>query len=291
MTSDADAMRDGIFWLASYPKSGNTWFRSFLTALLRGGDTIDINALAANMIASSRSWLDDVLGFDTADLRHDEIDALRGHVYGWRDGPAGVSYHKTHDAYRQASDQAPAFFGGRSLGALYFIRNPLDVALSYAHHNGTSVDRAIADMADPQYGLCRPTRRLLPQVRQHMGSWSQHVLGWVDDSDCGCLVLRYEDMHTDALATFTKAAQFLGLSADAAAIARAVRASAFAALREQESVHGFGERPAGQSQFFRQGQSGTWRTQLTDAQIWQILSDHAPVMRRFAYLDDAGTPL
>lgn len=291
MTSDTEAMRDGIFWLASYPKSGNTWFRSFLTALLCGGDTIDINALAATMIASSRSWLDDVLGFDTADLRHDEIDALRGHVYGWRDGPAAVSYHKTHDAYRHASDQAPAFFGGRSLGALYFIRNPLDVALSYAHHNGTSVDRAIADMADPRYGLCCPTRRLLPQVRQHMGSWSQHVLGWVDGSDCDCLVLRYEDMHADALVTFSKAAQFLGLTADAASIDRAVRASAFAALRAQESVRGFDERPAGQSHFFRQGQSGAWRTQLTDAQVQQILSDHAAVMRRFAYLDDTGTPL
>uniref|UniRef100_UPI0035CB0DD8 sulfotransferase domain-containing protein n=1 Tax=uncultured Sphingomonas sp. TaxID=158754 RepID=UPI0035CB0DD8 len=289
--SDADAPRDGIFWLASYPKSGNTWFRSFLTALLHGGDAVDINALAANMAASSRSWLDDVLAFDTADLRHDEIDTLRGRVYGWRDGPPALGYHKTHDAFRRSPGQISAFRGGRTLGALYLIRNPLDIAPSLAHHNGTSVDRAIADMADPHYALCRPTRRLLPQVPQHMGSWSQHVSSWVDGEDCTCIVLRYEDMHADAPATFAAAARFLGLTADDAAIARAVRATAFAALRDQERVRGFDERPAGLSQFFRQGTSGAWRTQLSEAQVQRITSDHAAVMRRFAYIDDAGIPL
>ena len=44
-----------IVWLASYPKSGNTWTRAFLTAYLGDEDqAVDINDLEGGPIASSR---------------------------------------------------------------------------------------------------------------------------------------------------------------------------------------------------------------------------------------------
>ena len=53
----------GIYWLASYPKSGNTWFRAFLCNLQEDGEEpADINDLATGGIASARGWLDEVLG-------------------------------------------------------------------------------------------------------------------------------------------------------------------------------------------------------------------------------------
>ena len=71
----------GIYWLASYPKSGNTWFRTFLRNLIEDGDQpADINDLSTGSIASSRGWLDEVLGFDTAELDPDEVDRLRPEV-------------------------------------------------------------------------------------------------------------------------------------------------------------------------------------------------------------------
>ncbi len=74
----------GIYWLASYPKSGNTWLRSFLSNLQQDGDApADINELATGTIASARDWLDEALGFDSADLSADEIDRLRPAVYRW----------------------------------------------------------------------------------------------------------------------------------------------------------------------------------------------------------------
>ncbi len=74
----------GIYWLASYPKSGNTWFRVFLRNLLEDGDKpADINEIHTGSIASGRGWLDEVLGFDTAELEPDEVDRLRPEVYRW----------------------------------------------------------------------------------------------------------------------------------------------------------------------------------------------------------------
>ena len=59
-----------IVWLASYPKSGNTWVRAFLAALLDGPDALDINRLGSHIV-SSRDVLDEHLGVETSDLSHD----------------------------------------------------------------------------------------------------------------------------------------------------------------------------------------------------------------------------
>ena len=64
----------GIYWLASYPKSGNTWFRSVLANYMSETDEpININELNTGSIASSRVWVDDVLCVDTADMTQEEV--------------------------------------------------------------------------------------------------------------------------------------------------------------------------------------------------------------------------
>ena len=73
---------NGIIWLASYPKSGNTWFRVFLTNLLRDADTpASINELESTPIASARGIFDNNIGFEASDLTADEIDRLRPELY------------------------------------------------------------------------------------------------------------------------------------------------------------------------------------------------------------------
>lgn len=63
-----------LVWLASYPKSGNTWFRAFLANLLADSNVpVDINNLGIGPIASSRGALDSTLGYDSSNLTHEEI--------------------------------------------------------------------------------------------------------------------------------------------------------------------------------------------------------------------------
>jgi hypothetical protein len=72
-----------IVWLASYPKSGNTWLRGFITALLHPGNAgIDINNLYTTTIASSRQLFDELTGVSSADLAPEEIEKLRPMVSG-----------------------------------------------------------------------------------------------------------------------------------------------------------------------------------------------------------------
>ena len=193
-------------------------------------------------------------------------------------------------ACRKEGKGRPLVSSSATIGALYFIRNRLDVAVSYAHHNATDVDSAIAMMGNPDHALCSKPGRLHNQLRQRMLSWSGHVLSWVD-SPLRVHVLRYEDMLAQALETFSGAARFAELDYDTDAIREAIEASSFDKLKSQEDEHGFQEKNPRAGSFFRKGAAGSWRETLTDAQRDRIIDDHESVMRRFGYLTDDREPV
>lgn len=282
----------GIYWLASYPKSGNTWFRIFLANLCDGGQgPVSINGIGETGIASSRMWLDEACGFDIADLAPDEVEDLRPAVYRWSAQQPDTIHCKIHDAYTTTRSGEPLVSREATLGAIYILRNPLDVASSAASHWHVDVDGAIERMGNPGMCLSHRPAGLTPQVRQKLLNWSQHVLSWVDAPGLSLHVMRYEDMLRSPLATFRAAARFLQLPDEPARVERAIRFSAFDELARQEAEDGFREKPQRTKRFFRHGQSGAWRKQLTPQQIDRIVTDHGDVMRRFGYLDAAGNPI
>lgn len=283
----------GIVWLASYPKSGNTWLRVFLTNLKRPNDTrASINELGFVSASGARVYFDEAVGYKAGELTHDEIDLLRPDVYAYesrvRDEPF---YCKVHDAFVSLPDGRPLFPPEVSLRAVYLIRNPLDVCVSFAHHLGTDdLDKVIESMADPTYAFNLGTHSRGPQLRQRLLTWSEHVLSWVDTSQIPLHVIRYEDMKLSPVPTFTAAADFLGLSHDRGAVARALEKSAFEELKKQEGEQGFNEATSSRP-FFREGRVGSWRDGLTPEQGARIVGDHRDVMRRFGYLTDDDEPV
>lgn len=283
----------GIVWLASYPKSGNTWFRVFLTNLRRDDATpVDINALDVTPMASARFLFDGAVGYEAGDLTPDEVDLLRPRVYEHLATTATETLcMKIHDAYTLTATGEPLVSPTATRGALYFLRNPLDVCVSFAHYSACDVEPIIHAMANPVYALAGRSDGLPDQLRQRLLSWSQHVLSWVDEAPFPVLVVRYEDMHRQPLETFTQAAAFAGLPHDPQHIARALRQSAFTELQQQERAHGFHEKAPRAAAFFRQGTIGSWRTHLTPAQAARLIADHGAVMRRFGYLSAAEQAL
>jgi hypothetical protein len=280
----------GIYWLASYPKSGNTWFRAFLYNLNSEADTpADINDIRTGSIASARGWLDEVLGFDTADLSAEEIELLRPEVYRWSRNEEEIGYHKIHDAYTLLPNGEPLISREGTLGAVYIVRNPLDLAPSNANHMNCTIDQAIAYMGDPEFSIAR--KHGSNQVRQKLLSWSEHVVSWVDASRIDIEVIRYEDMLGQPLETFTRAATFLELPTDPTRVERAIEFSSYQELSRQEDEGGFAERPYHTSRFFRRGEAGGWQDTLSPEQVKQIIADHGATMRRFGYLDSDDNPV
>ncbi|MDD2764279.1 MAG: sulfotransferase domain-containing protein [Opitutaceae bacterium] len=285
---------NGIVWLASYPKSGNTWFRTFLTNFLRNGDApADINKLEGGPIASARRPFDEAVGYDSGEMTPDEIDRLRPEVYLYQAREAKETmYCKVHDAYTVLPDGRPLIPPESTACVLYFIRNPLDVAVSFAHHSGHDrFDRTIRQMGTAEHSFCATDATETNQLRQKLLTWSQHVLSWVDAPAMRVTVVRYEDMKLRPEDTFGSAVRFVGLPADPARVRKAIEFSRFEEMRKQEEKDGFGEKMPRAKSFFRKGEIGSWRGSLTPGQAAKIIADHGDVMRRFGYLDEKGDPV
>ncbi len=281
----------GIIWLASYPKSGNTWFRVFLTNL-RGEQKAPagINELDGGPIASARGIFDHEVGIEASDLTADEIDRIRPEVYEQLAANSDETlFMKVHDAYAFVDGQYPLFPKIATKGAVYFLRNPLDAAVSFAHHSGWDYDRAISEMAIRDFAFCGKPKRLHKQLRQKLLTWSGHVKSWTEQTTFPVCVLRYEDMKQNPLETFTKAVRFSGLEYGKDEIQKALDLSAFERLQRQERETGFNEKSPSSELFFRKGKVGSWRGELTEKQAGQIVKDQREVMHRFGYLGEDGS--
>ncbi|HEX3010408.1 MAG TPA: sulfotransferase domain-containing protein [Syntrophomonadaceae bacterium] len=278
-----------IIWLASYPKSGNTWFRSFISNLLSEKDNpVNINAMLTDGIASSRGIFDDWAGIEASDLTFDEIDLIRPDIYKRMIDEAKRNlYIKVHDAYTYLPDSRPLFPGHRAK-AIYLIRNPLDVAVSFSYHAASTLEQTIAGMNDPEFAFCAGSTRLHNQLRQKLLSRSSHVQSWADNGHIPVEVIRYEDMKSHPLETFKRAVDFIGLDYDDQQIYKAIQFSDFKVLKQQEEKDPFKERPPQAESFFRQGNSGDWTNHLSYAQINNIIATHKEIMQRFGYLNKKG---
>jgi len=165
-------------------------------------------------------------------------------------------------------------------GAIYIVRNPLDVAISYAHHLGQSIDFAI-DFMNLKNAEALGNAKHVYEV---YGSWSQHVLSWTRKPHPAIYVMRYEDMLAEPQKTFGALARHLLFTPTDEQLADAIDRSSFERLREQEEKEGFRERSEKAERFFRDGRAGQWKEVLTSAQIQRIVEAHKEQMERFGYL-------
>jgi hypothetical protein len=274
----------GIIWLASYPKSGNTWLRAFLHNFWREPDrAYDINRLSDLTVGDSQvSWYQRIDNRPPAEYTTADIQRIRPLVHR---GFAAISPDsvivKTHNALVE-DDGHPMITLEVTAGAIYVVRNPLDVLISYSHHLGQPLDYMI------DYMSCIGASTLTNEqnVYELQGSWTENVESWTDPPNPKVHVMRYEDMLEAPLGAFTGLVEFLGLERDRQRIAKAVKLSSFKVLREQERRHGFRERPPQAKAFFRDGSAGQWRKLLTPEQVGKMVAAHRAQMARFGYVPD-----
>ena len=278
-----DVFMGQIIWIASYPKSGSTWLRAFLHNYVRNAEAPhDINSLMELTTGESSA---------ARYRRHDprppsqytiaDVQRLRPLVHrALADAHPGLVFVKTHNALLVVAGVQTVTKDVTS-GAIYLLRDPRDVAISYSRHLDRSIDDTIAIMADVEAA----TGGTDEKVYERLSSWSANVHFWTRRPHPELHVMRYEDMVAAPLQAFGGLIRFLGADPPEDRLARAVAFSDFAVLRAQEEARGFIEQPARSSgPFFRAGQVGQWKAVLTRAQAARIERDHGEVMRRFGYL-------
>lgn len=267
-----------IIWLASYPKSGNTWVRSLLAHyFMPPSEAPDINNLRR---------------FTTADVRQDFFDRAVGHPYKgssveqWlrvrpqalrliAESKPGQHFVKTHCPPIVVSNThliPPEV----TAGAIYVLRNPFDVVPSFARHTSASIDEAIDRVCNTETVMGTETG-----IYDVLGRWDDHVMRWTSAPGLPLHLVRYEDLLAKPAKAMQAMLKMLSVKPESQKIARAVKATRFETMKKQEQKDGFRERPDHMESFFARGKAGGWREDLTPEQVARIRSEFEPVLRTF----------
>ena len=197
-------------------------------------------------------------------------------------GQQGSVFCKTHNALMTVHGH-PTINLGVTSGAVYIVRNPLDVASSFADFMGVDLDKAIDLMATDN--LESPHDPEANNIQSRVGeagrSMSRAGPAGPIPASMSCATRTCLSIPRKV---FGGAARFLGLKPSRQRLTRAMRNSSFKAMRSQEERHGFNERPKHQERFFRRGTAGQWKEELTREQVERICSAHRVQMERFGYL-------
>ena len=296
-------------WLTSYPKSGNTWVRAIVTALGVHPHLFGVNQLSSGAQPYGVGDAPGRLGLDPRWLSRAEVDRLRTTLVTLADAerdpvapgdaeragdeasagavPAdGVGrvprLRKTHERYRTGAPGAEPFPLAATRAAVLVVRDPRDVACSYAPFFGVDLDGAIDAMGREAFG--GKTSPVQCRTSQPWGTWSEHAASWLDASvPFDVHLVRYEDLRADAVATLEPVFAAIGLDCTTDQLAAAVEAASFDRLRAAEEERGFRETSPKTERFFRRGRAGGWRDELTTEQVAAIEADHADMMQRLGY--------
>lgn len=271
--------REGAVWVASYPKSGNTWMRCLLEAYRRGG-TLDINDMRITSADGGATIIQGVSPIPLSQL------GLRGemmirpcallNLFSRLTKPIWV---KTHFANIQPDGLPHCIPPDFTERAVYVVRDPRSVLLSFSRFFHHPLDVAAEGMANKDFTIGGTDTHALTLI----SSWSNHVSSWVSEKEFPVHVVKYEDMQADAGKELTEVLEFLGTDVDPELVRMAVAASDVGNLKKAEDEDGFREnRRSERGAFFRGDRD--YKDELGPKYIKRIEEDHRVVMETLGYL-------
>ena len=271
-----------ITWVASYPKSGNTWVRAIVDRIVHPERPFDINALGRTA-PSFAGRMQEFISANNLALSGSAPGEVRRY---WTPVQRRICETAEHDIFLKTHNVAAKFDSGpfpdpdSTASAIYIVRDPRDVALSYAYHYKYSLGLAVI-------ALCTSTAFNVKQqdlgMTELLMSWGEHVFGWTSLKSCPLLVLRYEDLLANPADRVRAIGKFLDRPLSTEQVDAIVAATSFEQLKGQEKARGFNESVRSEG-FFRAGTSGQWRDVKDQSVFLPILDKNSRMMRKHDYL-------
>ncbi len=271
-----------LAFIASYPRSGNTFVRTLLANYEYG----HLGCLSINEVAqygggekNEAIWRA-VTGVPAEQRQLDDyIKAMPQYYSIIRTTPGfGTLVTKTHMINMKVNGRLP--FDLRSTDrVVYIVRHPMDVTLSYADYNDLDLDTMVDCMLRSGFYTNLPVGTF-----EVTGSWREHVTQWRDETRCPVLVVRYVDLVRQTSAQLTRIAEFIWGRADPARVAKAVECSSFERQKNEEARLGFeGALPSRRGAFFREGRPGQWRSAMPETLALRLESALGDLMDEFGF--------
>lgn len=230
--------------IASYPRSGNTWFRFLLAEIMT----------------------DHITGFDDINKT---VPQIGQHHLALPLLPGGGRLIKTHEPYRREYAKA-----------IYLARDVRDAVLSYydrGKYLGVFKDITF-DAFLPLF--LQGQANTVGSWQSHVRAWLESPLA----RDGQLLVIRFEDMRQDTETTLAKVMDFLGVAADELKIRNAIAANSLERMRAKEDAsRAFPQSSEESGRFVRSASVGGWRNRFTGEQIELVDRYAGPELERLGY--------
>jgi hypothetical protein len=262
-----------LVWLASYPKSGNTWVRFLLANAFWGP------IRKSSLIETHIPDMHQTFPFTYASM-HD-----------------GYAFAKTHV-------QSPAMLPYSDItgSIIYIIRNPLDVTSSLLHYAAVP-DELRHDFIDNAIQF--ENRAIWRDFGS--GAWYDHVINWaVKPVSRPILVIFYENLIKYPTKELARILSFLRITRTNQEIDDAVRLSSFDALKSletreiksgsdgfflKERVTAARTYQTDERRFMRQGTTGTHQSDFSSEQIERAVRRFSPLWIQLLQRHNAGVPI
>ena len=283
-----------IIWLASYPKSGNTWVRSFLTSLLYN--------------KNNEANLKDLVNIQQYPLRShftnlvSKIDDLSELSSNWIlsqkiiNQDKKIKFLKTHHALCKFKN---SYFtnGEVSLGVIHIVRDPRNVISSILYHySKKNYEEAKDFLFDERKAIGKRFDPNDPEVNRNiftvLSSWKNHYTSWKQFKK-NYLLIKYEDLLLNPKDEFYNLSNYLSkllsIEFENNKINHAIKSNSFENLKKLEKEGGFEEavsdKETGEKkEFFNLGPKNDWSKLLSNELRESIEKKFEVEMRELGYI-------
>ena len=252
-----------IIWIASYPKSGNTYIRSFIASYYfskKGKFDFDLllNILQFPSIKFSKKNI------------YSEKEASDSWIYSQNQffPKDKIHFIKTHNTLEKFNDNEFTT-SNQTLGAIYVVRDPRNLISSLTHHYSLSYDQAYLKLFDENASLLEKSTDNDHSNFTFLGSWSSHYKSWKNSKKFKILFIKYEDLERNKYKTFKSIVSFIdGLKKEKSSInekklLNSINSTNFTNLRNKEEIEGFEESVYSnygkKKRFFNLGFNNRWQ--------------------------------
>jgi len=277
-----------IIWIASYPKSGNTWIRSLLGAYLYS----DNGMFKFNLLDKIEQFPDKrYFKFFLKDFR--DIKKISAHWIAAQDRlnlfNDRTIFFKTHNALCTVENN-PFTNKFNTRAAIYIVRDPRNVITSLTHHYSLNIKESLDFITDK--------KRIVVNdhdvgIASFLGDWAENYKSWRNLNFAPLLIIKYEDLITDAKKTFILIlnflSKFMNIKIDNKKIENVINSCSFDRLAEKEEAEGFKESIFSKKynknlKFFNLGQKNDWKNLLNPEIEKKIRKVFEKQMKELGYI-------
>jgi hypothetical protein len=277
-----------IIWIASYPKSGNTYIRSFLASYYFSKKGKFDFSLLMNILQfpSIRFSQKDFLSFNDA-----AQNWVSNQNFFFDKGK--IIFLKTHNSLNKFNN-IEFTTNNETAGAIYVVRDPRNVITSMCHHYSFSLDYALEKMLNEEASLSEKASNGDCSNFTYLGSWSDHYKSWKNNKQFKVLFVKYEDLKDHKEESFKKIINFIeelkgnkNEKLNEIKFQNSISSTKFINLKNKETNEGFNESYISKNgkkiNFFNLGFKNKWQNLLPQNMLDKINKQLDEEIRELGY--------